>query len=103
MTWDSVMVGVDTPSQVVRVGLTLISSLTGPEFGRIVRSRVPETVCGAAEPANEAKRMLQVLNQADGEGRGGVQRYPLSPNPSPQAIPTRPRGIKFRISNRCLQ
>ncbi len=62
-----------------------------------MRSRAPETVCGPAKPANEAKRMPQVLNQADGEGRGGVQRYPLSPNPSPQAIPTRPRGIKFPI------
>ena len=41
MTWDSVMVGVDTPSQVVRVGLTLISSLTGPGFGGTVRSKVP--------------------------------------------------------------
>ena len=42
--------------------------------------------------------MLQVLNQADGEDRGGVERSPLSPNPSPQTIPTRPRGIKFPIS-----
>ena len=41
--------------------------------------------------------MLQVLNQADGEGRGGVERSPLTPHP--QAIPTRPRGIKFPISN----